>query len=742
MIGDSQYPGDWFHTKAAIPPISAGFAIWVLMLCPAGEHLLPAAPCALGPPAGPTVAQSPPATGSVALAATAWRSAVLGPPADPPVLLAAIFPDGYAAGDADEAVQVWNLSDEEADLSGWSIHDGRGSAGFSAGAHLAPGDWWWLARDASAFQASFGHLPDWTWGAEASGVDVGRMVTTSGGPALANHGDSVSLLDANGHPVDTVVYGDGSPADGWSGEGVSYYRTNSISAAHQVIYRKLDGSSGFPVPSTGTAADWSSDPADAGLGRRARFPGWDLEGNIAPLEMTGRGRMEVAVAPDALFEFLSRWLASARSSIDLVTYTLENPDLAEVLAERAGAGVAVRLLLDGSPVGGVDMNERWCAALLQRAGGSVYWMDDGGSVRRRYRSMHAKLAVIDGRILLLGSENPNLGSTPSDDFSDGTAGRRGVFVALDVPGVVHWAELLVARDLDPENHVDLRQFQPRDPQRGAPASDFEPERVGGGAGYRPRFRQPLAAEGAFELQMQSSPESSLTPGRGLLGLLARAGEGDEVLVEQMTEPVWWGAGPQEGDVALNPRVAGYAAAARRGARVRILLDGYFADPGEKNGNYQSVEYLNDLAVRERIDLSARLGNPAGGGLHNKMVLVRFRQPVLGSGRRLAGLLQGIVPATRHSSASPALALASRGVERRTNAGGILDHVGQTVIMAERDAYWVHLGSINGSEVASKVNREVAINIGAHGVYQYLARVFAWDWAASRANALCMPVLWR
>jgi hypothetical protein len=268
--------------------------------------------------------------------------------------------------------------------------------------------------------------------------------------------------------------------------------------------------------------------------------------------------------------------------------------------------------------------------------------------------------------------------------SDGTSGRRGVFVAVESPQVVAWANDVIGADMDRASHADVRPFQARDPKRGAPAPDFTPERLGGGSGYYPRYASPVRVAGTLRLELMTAPENALSPGLGLLRLLGRAGAGSTVLVQQMAEPVWWGLGPEEGPSALNPRLQAYVAAAREGARVRVLLDGYFSDPDAANGNHAAVAYLSELASRDGLDLQARLGNPAGGGLHNKMVLV-----ALSDGTR-----------------------------------------------------WSHVGSINGSEVASKVNREAAVNIESADVYYYLAGVFAFDWATSGANAIFLPVLRR
>jgi phosphatidylserine/phosphatidylglycerophosphate/cardiolipin synthase-like enzyme len=540
-----------------------------------------------------------------------------------------------------------------------------------------------------------------------------RLLTVSGGPRLANGGDELALVDREGRLVDRLVYGDGGSSAGWDaagwanagwiGSSLKAYAGGVLGAGNQVLSRKLDPETGRPVPDTNAAVDWAADPADPILGRRPRYPGWDLEERWRPPRVQGLARVEVALAPDSLRDFLLRHFGAAQQSLDLMVYSFENPALAEVLAERARAGVRLRLLLEGRPVGGIDLAQRWCLARITEAGGEVWWMDRGGEIGPRYRGAHAKLALIDGRRVLIGSENPNLGATPGDDLSDGTAGRRGVYAMIEHPGVAEWARQLFADDLAPEQHVDLRPFQARDPERGAPPDDYRPEWAGGGSGYAPIRPQTLHVQDGMRFDLITSPENSLDPLRGIPGLVARAGPGDRVLVQQLDEPYWWGDGPAEGPVALNARVQAYIAAARRGATVRLLLDGYFDDPDHWNSNRATADALARIAVSEGLDLKARLGNPAGKGLHNKMLLVT------------EGC--GAADAPPHS------------VRSDPNEDACLAH-------------WSHLGSINGSEVASKANREAGVSIDSKAVHAWLADIFALDWAVSDAATAYLPMLSR
>ena len=119
----------------------------------------------------------------------------------------------------------------------------------------------------------------------------------------------------------------------------------------------------------------------------------------------------------------------------------------------------------------------------------------------------------------------------------------------------------------------------------------------------------------------------------------------------------------------NPRLVALIATSRRGARVRVLLARLFDDAKDARDNRVTVEYLNSLAASEGLDLDARLGNPTGGGIHAKLVLVRVQ--------------------------------------------------GET---------WSAVGSLNGGEVSHKLNREVVLMVDDPLVYDRLLEVFLHDWS--------------
>jgi phosphatidylserine/phosphatidylglycerophosphate/cardiolipin synthase-like enzyme len=383
----------------------------------------------------------------------------------------------------------------------------------------------------------------------------------------------------------------------------------------------------------------------------------------------------LAIGPEGLYAPLAQALASASVSIDLSLYTFEHPELAQIVAQAAARGVRVRVLLEGGPPGGVTDLERWCVRHMAAAGAEVRFfatVDDAPEgVQPRYRYAHAKFGVIDGRVAFVGTENFGWESMPVDT-SQPAGGRRGAYLFTDAAPVVEALARLFAADWAPDRFYDLQAYTQEHAKYGDPPPDYAPPAPPAFAVDAAPFTATVSVTGAARYGVVSAPDHALRPDDGLHDLIRRAGPGDAIHLVQLYEHKYWGDADSNPVADPNPRLEMLIAAARRGATVRVLLDGLFDRPEELRANRATVEYLNTLAANEGLDLQAATGNPTGGGIHMKLVLVQV--------------------------------------------GG---------------ATWVALGSLNGGEVSHKVNREVVLLVDAPTVYNRLAAVFAWDWAHRR-----------
>lgn len=579
---------------------------------------------------------------------------------DADILIEKVYADGLALNEPDEAVRLINIGNEDVDLTGWGLSDDSGNLHkltFPNDSILEAGESIWVTHDGTEFETQFGFMPDYEQ--TNTIAEVTNMIGSW--PGFSNAGDEVILSDSSEQIIDALAYESSDPvalraAGEWLGSPLQFY---SVGAAEgQVFFRKSDPMSGLLLADTNSAADWGQDEADPINGRRVQYPGWEAERFFKPYEITETAMLTVAIAPDNAFEAIATLFDNAKSSILIETHTFASYDLMAHLKQAAERGVEVKLLLEGGPPGGIADTQRWNCHQLALAGAQCFIMQNDKSLRvfDRYTFIHAKFMIIDGKIAVIGSDNLSPNSMPADRKDDGTFGRRGVTLITDASGVVDHLQTIFADDVDQVSHQDILDWVP-----GVVAS---PSSYENGITYTVAFPQPSAFTGNFEFEVIQAPENFLNPEHGLFRLLAKAGSGDVVLVQQQYERGYWGA-----DEINDPnlRLNAYLAAARRGSKVEILLDSFFDDPNSLTGNTKTCERLIEIARDEKLDLLCQIGNPTGLGIHNKMVLAQIN---------------------------------GRG--------------------------YVHVGSINGSEQSSKVNREMALQVQSNGAYELLSSMFHKD----------------
>ena len=589
----------------------------------------------------------------------------------PPVLISALHYFGRE-GTADEAVRLTNVTSAPVTLDpSWSLVAayGAGSRTLRLITHTLPaGRSAWIARDAAAFQRQFGISPTLVF-TQLTGTSL----------SFANGGGWVRLMrESQSNPVDALVYGLGAAQAGWLGAPLQpYTATQLISAEGQVLERRLQVGAEQPAMpvDTDNAADWVNHRGESLDSARPSYPGWNLTQFAAAAQDSGS--VTLAVAPDASYELVQDAFRRAARFIDLESFTFDNAALGQLLAERAAAGVRVRLLLDGAPVGGLSDQTRWiCAQISAAAAGSgcVFMRSRAADkISNRYRYLHAKFALIDDELLLLGSENFGMRGMPADDKSDGTLGHRGVVVTLDAPQLLRRAREIFDADFD-VRQLDLAPWCAAGCEYGPPAAGYQPITLSGGISYAVRYA-PLHLEGTLSMALHTSPENHLGVD-GVLQLIEQAGPGDEVLVQQLDEPAHWGTAASAPSESPNPRLERLIAAAQRGVLVRVLLDATYDTASDPRSNAATVDMLNGLRLPT---LRGALGNPSGLGIHNKMILVRV-------GAR----------------------------------------------------YFSHVGSWNGSQASAKLNREMSVLVESDAAYAYLRAMFMSDF--QRTQPLFLPLV--
>ena len=266
---------------------------------------------------------------------------------DPPLLISALYYDTYITGEPDEAFQIYNPLPIAVPLAGWKVTSGTRTVTFPAGMTLPGNAKLWCARKAVDFRLTFGVSPGCEYGGD---TDPAVPDLTGGALTLANTGGRVTLGSPNGSHADVLAYeGGDTSAPGWQGPAVYPYKpSTSFGEEGQILYRKLDQRTGLPVPDTDLRANWAQDPDDLINGRKAQYPGWELDRFFVPTAVTERATLMVFVSPDNAFAAMKTLLEGAHHSIRFEGYTLDNARLGELIAAQARAGVEVEILLEGS----------------------------------------------------------------------------------------------------------------------------------------------------------------------------------------------------------------------------------------------------------------------------------------------------------------------------------------------------------------------------------------------------------
>lgn len=387
--------------------------------------------------------------------------------------------------------------------------------------------------------------------------------------ALSNAGETLALR-VNGTVVDDVAYTDAP-------EGERLERTGQ--RLQQVEQRLGRVGRGLERVERGVERT----PASPQVGRDApRGWRWSARGlTERPVVRTGASSATAFTLPDAP-GVVTDVLRSADRRIYLAGYTFTSRRVTEALVAAAARGVAVHVLVEGSPVGGMS---RRAAARLDTLAANGVRVSVVDGPRDRYAYHHPKYAVVDSRALVL-TENWK----PS-----GVGGRdnRGWGVVVDSRRTAGELAAVFAHDAGWRDTVAWEAYR-----AGRSFRD-----VGVANGTYPRARDPRRVD-AHAVDVWTAPGNAE---RALVAELDGAERRIDVL-----QPTVGGRS--------QPFVRALVRAARRGVEVRLLLGSAWYVREE---NERLAGDLNGLAERESLPLTVRLARGRGrfGDVHAKGVVV-------------------------------------------------------------------------------------------------------------------------
>ncbi len=456
-------------------------------------------------------------------------------------------PDPYLRDDADEYIVLSG----EGPLDGISVGDEKSGFRFPPGAAIS-GDLV-VARNGTAFFETHGQLPAYEMQDSSPSVP---QVVSSRSLRMANTGDSLILYD-NGQVIQKVTW----PADVAAREGQVHYLENGT---------------------------WDPRPLMIGQSR------------FRPAEFYGV-TVTTFVAPDCSDAVFASVIGNASEEILLNVYEFSSPAMADVLAQARARGVAVTVLVEGGPVGGIGPAEKAALWQMNQSGIPVYAMVSSASAHAPYRYNHAKYVVVDRKTVLVVSENFKF----SGFAKEGTTGNRGWGVALSDPATAAYFSSVFRTDLMGPSII---------PYHGEPGANETPA-----AGqYRAAFA-PQAFTGAT-VRPVLAPDTS----GEITGLINSATISIDIEEAYITN---------ESRYTLNPFLAATINASRRGVHVRIILDSYWYNVEGTRDNDEMAALINRIAVTENLPLEARLADLATSRfekVHNKGVIVDGRRVLVSS----------------------------------------------------------------------------------------------------------------
>lgn len=300
----------------------------------------------------------------------------------------------------------------------------------------------------------------------------------------------------------------------------------------------------------------------------------------------------VFAAPDASRAVLKDAIALAETELMINVYEFTDPGIAADIVTALDNGVTVTMLMEGGPVGGISAEEEGVAAALRTAGAEVYTMETTDAAHARYRYDHAKYLIADRKAVLVVSEN----FKPSGFPERGETGNRGWGVLFTDPAVAaYFAEVFTADCAG----GDCVPFAPAGTLPDDPPGD----------GYHPEF-----GTGSFT---GATVTPVLAPDTAFLIPAMIDSATETVDIQQAYISNWTKNAP-------NPYLEAAIDAARRGVRVRILLDSYWFNTEGENDNDEMAARINAAAEAAGLPVEARLARLGPGypeKVHNKGAIV-------------------------------------------------------------------------------------------------------------------------
>jgi len=184
---------------------------------------------------------------------------------------------------------------------------------------------------------------------------------------------------------------------------------------------------------------------------------------------TGTHDVRAAVSPDCSFELLKATLELAKSELLVYIYNVSAPHIVSLIADARDRGATVRIMYDAKDTSGDEVKKLQSLHVDLKVAPSR-------DPRRVFDVCHQKFAVIDKKVVILGSANWATSSIPNRlPGQKRRGGNREWLLRIDNAPVAKWYRDLFDADFAIEEFESLAvEFEVEAREPSLPAPTFAP----------------------------------------------------------------------------------------------------------------------------------------------------------------------------------------------------------------------------------------------------------------------------
>ena len=293
-----------------------------------------------------------------------------------------------------EYIKIYNPSKEDVNISKWYFTNkpskcrlDQNKIKFPNNVIIYSHSFLIITQNASAYKWETRKNPDFEYNVDSAN-SVSQMISEKSF-VLSNKGGAIVIKNHYNHTIDVVLYGESnSKVNGWIGKPI-------FDSGKRAVYKRNQNKTGVFID-TDTASDW--------LNQRIYKIG---QSDFSFEKISFNGEIITFVSPDSSYKAIVSEIRNASYCIYLNIYEFTNSFLCNELINAILRNVQVNILIDGSPVGGISMEEKYILRRIANYGGKIRFIksDNENDAYRRYSFNHAKYLIIDNSTTIIESCN-------------------------------------------------------------------------------------------------------------------------------------------------------------------------------------------------------------------------------------------------------------------------------------------------------------------------------------------------